>query len=31
VIKNIIYLLKERNIDGIKDVKVVTVLLESGD
>ena len=31
VIKNIIDILKEKNIDGIKDVKVKTVLLDSGD
>ena len=31
VIKRIISILKEKNIDGIKDVKVNTVLFESGD
>ena len=31
VINKIISILKEKNIDGIKDVKVNTVLFESGD
>jgi len=31
VINNIIYILKEKNIDGIKDVKVNTVFFDSGD
>jgi cytidylate kinase len=31
VINNIIYILKEKNIDGIKDIKVNTVLFDSGD
>ena len=31
VINKIIYILKEKDIDGIKDVKVNTVLLDSGD
>ena len=31
VIDNIIHILKEKNIDGIKDVKVNSVLFDSGD
>ena len=31
IINKVIDLLKEKDIDGIKDVKVITVLLESGD
>lgn len=31
VIKNIIDILEEKNIDGIKDVKVNAVLFDSGD
>jgi len=31
IINNIIFILKEKNIDGIKDVKVNTVLFDSGD
>jgi hypothetical protein len=31
VINKIIYVLKEKDIDGIKDVNINTVLLDSGD
>ena len=31
VINTIIHILKEKNIDGIKDIKVNTVLFDSGD